>query len=306
MVATTLNGVLLTGDHASRPAASAVAKGTLYRCTTHSLVYQSDGSSWSTWASLAGTGLSDPMTTRGDIIIRNASNVTARLGRGSANQVLTSDGTDVAWAAASGGSATDPTIPSGGTLYDGSSTSGWTSFGTPDTFDANTTAPGCLYVSKNSIGNNLVGAYRATGTFPKTYTMKLADALFFNQYNAAGIIFAEASPGKLHQWGIVKDHTASGFAFMQRYAWTNPTSASANTDYPNNAQPSLPARTPIWLRLIIASSTDVTFQMSMGGFIYKTFAASVNPGFTIGNFGFGMSAFNAIPMSMAVDWIHES
>ena len=29
-------------------------------------------------------GLSDPMTTRGDIIIRNASNVTARLGRGSA------------------------------------------------------------------------------------------------------------------------------------------------------------------------------------------------------------------------------
>ncbi len=49
-------------------------------------------------------GISDPMTTRGDIIIRNASNVTARLGRGSASQVLTSDGTDVAWAAPGGGS----------------------------------------------------------------------------------------------------------------------------------------------------------------------------------------------------------
>lgn len=52
-----------------------------------------------------GTGdIVDPMTTRGDIIIRNASNVTARLGRGTVGQVLTSDGTDIAWAAGGGGS----------------------------------------------------------------------------------------------------------------------------------------------------------------------------------------------------------
>jgi len=53
-----------------------------------------------------GTGLTDPMTTRGDIIVRNASNVTARLGRGSATHVLTSDGTDIGWAAPSGGGFT--------------------------------------------------------------------------------------------------------------------------------------------------------------------------------------------------------
>lgn len=46
--------------------------------------------------------LADPMTTRGDIIIRNTSNVTARLPIGTATYVLTSDGTDVAWAAPSG------------------------------------------------------------------------------------------------------------------------------------------------------------------------------------------------------------
>lgn len=44
-----------TGIHASRPAASAVGSGGLYSCTTHSLVYQTDGSSWTTWATL-GTG----------------------------------------------------------------------------------------------------------------------------------------------------------------------------------------------------------------------------------------------------------
>jgi hypothetical protein len=43
--------VLDTGDHASRPAASTAA-GMLYSCSDHSLVYQSDGSSWTTWATL--------------------------------------------------------------------------------------------------------------------------------------------------------------------------------------------------------------------------------------------------------------
>jgi hypothetical protein len=53
-MALTLPGVLLTGDHASRPAAGDVAKGCLYSCTTSGHpIYQSDGSSWSTWRSSA-------------------------------------------------------------------------------------------------------------------------------------------------------------------------------------------------------------------------------------------------------------
>ncbi len=46
-----------------------------------------------------GSGLTDPMTTRSDIIVRNASNVTARLAVGAtANMALRSDGTDVGYA----------------------------------------------------------------------------------------------------------------------------------------------------------------------------------------------------------------
>jgi hypothetical protein len=105
MASTTLDGVLLKGVAASRPAANAVAKGTIYSATDTGAITQSDGvSTWSTFATISA-GFSDPMTTRGDIIVRNASNVTARLGRGSAAQVLTSDGTDVAWSAAGGGGA---------------------------------------------------------------------------------------------------------------------------------------------------------------------------------------------------------
>ena len=50
------------------------------------------------------TGLSDPMTTRGDVVIRDATNTTARLAVGANTYVLTSDGTDIAWAAAGSGS----------------------------------------------------------------------------------------------------------------------------------------------------------------------------------------------------------
>lgn len=50
-------GHLLTGTHAARPAASAVPEGTLYSCTDHSLIYQSDTATWATWLT-AGTSVS--------------------------------------------------------------------------------------------------------------------------------------------------------------------------------------------------------------------------------------------------------
>lgn len=55
MAEITIPGMFLTGDHASRPAATAVGGGALYACSTHALIYQSDGASWTTWADLSGT-----------------------------------------------------------------------------------------------------------------------------------------------------------------------------------------------------------------------------------------------------------
>lgn len=54
-MAATVAGILLVGDHASRPLATAVVAGTLYSCTDHDLIYQSDGATWSTWADLTGS-----------------------------------------------------------------------------------------------------------------------------------------------------------------------------------------------------------------------------------------------------------
>lgn len=69
-------------------------------------VLKTDGSLALGWA----TALTDPMTTRGDIIIRNTSNVTDRLAVGAASTVLTSDGTDPSWTTVSSAMITNDTI----------------------------------------------------------------------------------------------------------------------------------------------------------------------------------------------------
>jgi hypothetical protein len=62
MATITIPGMFLTGTHAARPAATAVGTGSLYSCSTHSLIYQSNGATWSTWATLAGTGAPGEVT----------------------------------------------------------------------------------------------------------------------------------------------------------------------------------------------------------------------------------------------------
>ena len=111
MASTTLPGVLLTGNHAGRPAATAVGTGALYSCTTHGLVYQSDGASWSTWATLGGTETlpATIIDAKGDLIGGTAADTAARLAVGSNGQVLTADSaetTGMKWAAASAGGLT--------------------------------------------------------------------------------------------------------------------------------------------------------------------------------------------------------
>lgn len=60
-MAATVAGILLTGNHASRPS-SGVSVGTLYSCTTHSKIYQTSdtGSTWADWATLGTSGAYSP------------------------------------------------------------------------------------------------------------------------------------------------------------------------------------------------------------------------------------------------------
>lgn len=101
MADTTLPGLLDVGTHAARPAASAVGSGGLYSCTDHSLVYQTDGANWTTWASLAGTGsvATDAIwDAAGDLAVGTGANTAARVGIGASNgMILQRSAGAVAW-----------------------------------------------------------------------------------------------------------------------------------------------------------------------------------------------------------------
>jgi hypothetical protein len=86
---TTTKGDILVDDGAGLVRVGVGANGEVLEADSA----QATGVKWAVPAS----GFADPMTTRGDVIFRNSSNITARLGRGTANQLLHSDGTDIAW-----------------------------------------------------------------------------------------------------------------------------------------------------------------------------------------------------------------
>jgi hypothetical protein len=48
VAAATVPGIHQAGNHSSRPSATTVTAGALYFCSTHALIYQSDGTTWST------------------------------------------------------------------------------------------------------------------------------------------------------------------------------------------------------------------------------------------------------------------
>lgn len=94
MAVTRLADHLVGGTHAARPVATAVPVGTLYSCTDHSLIYQSDGATWSTYATLGAS----PLTTKGDLYAYSTAN--ARLAVGSNGYTLVADSSatpGVAW-----------------------------------------------------------------------------------------------------------------------------------------------------------------------------------------------------------------
>lgn len=174
MATTRFTDHLLAGDHTSRPAFGDVPQGTLYACSDHDLIYQSDGSTaWSTWADVGGTGGSGDVAT--DSIWTTAGMVAVATGTATATEQWP-PGHEFDYAAIT--SAVNPTATSEATAntvvtgnavtYDGS-TDVWVEFfshnSRPATDASGRTMTFWLYDGSSSIGSiGLVGTPAANGS----------------------------------------------------------------------------------------------------------------------------------------------
>ncbi len=164
------------------------------------------------WATPASGGMTDPMTTRGDIIIKDASNATARLPIGTSGQVLGSDGTDVAWTTTPGGAIPALTLePTGFTVPEDVIVS----------YDQTTTTKVTLTGTVNAYWRGTKIAALVTGwTSPAltdTYAVPAANTTYFLYYNGTDFIWSDTAwPFDAVQISTVRYGPSAVFSFCLR------------------------------------------------------------------------------------------
>jgi len=177
--------------------------------------------------------------------------------------------------------------------------SGWTQLGTLDTVNA-TDFPSHLHLVRNSVDSAAIDAiYKAAPATPFTVTTLLADMLFEQQYNFAGLVIGDGAPGKMMTAGV---WYVGGAPYCNPSVWTNRTTRSANTDVANTYI----WTAPVYLRMVVNSITSVHFDTSKDGKVWRRAASAYNPGLSgsvavVGLFQGGWTA--GIKAESVFDWI---
>jgi hypothetical protein len=193
-------------------------------------------------------------------------------------------------------------VPASPSAYDDefNTLSGWTTLGALDTLNA-TDVPSHVHLAKTTSGIRIDGIYKACPSLPFTVTAHLTDQLCWTNYQQAGIMLGEASPGKLLVFGG-RFHTSFGGFVWEYSTWTNNTTHVADADTYQGAV----YKGARFLRFVVHSSTNVDILVSEGGRSWAPLYTAVNPGFTIGSVGLHLYGYSGATVESFVDWIRFS
>jgi hypothetical protein len=175
---------------------------------------------------------------------------------------------------------------------------GWTTLGTLDGLNTNSTVKSHLYLKKSATASTRIdGIYKAKSP-AFTVTAKVSDHTVRATFSRVGIFIGEATPGKIETMGFVWANTTMQAEVL---AMTNPTTFSSTV---SGTDVRVALQVPVFLRVVVTSSTDVTYQFSIGGTMWRSVVTSRNPGFTVGSAGLFVNPQNASnDVEATFDWI---
>lgn len=228
---------ILSGTHAARPAATAVPVGTIYACSDHDLIYQSDGAVWATWLSPSTVGALDDLS---DVDLTSTPPV---LGDN-----LTYDGADWVPQAPAGGGGTeralvDPTGLSRSWVNQGSAT---------ETVNG---AAISLHAPANAADSFRIREW-AVASKPYSKIFHILPSLISSvTYPSVGVGWRESGSGKLAT--VVRQGDGALSWYLSKY--TNETTWSAH-------YLTLASTAPMnWIRLSDAAAGNRTVEVSADG-----------------------------------------
>lgn len=220
------------GSRATQPAASAVVVGALYFVTDEGKTERSTGSAWqdctdtttaAAHALLGSTEHNDTLTgsvARGDVIVGNSTPKWARVAKGSSGQVLTSDGTDVAWATPAVGTSARGAVDPFSACY------------IKDDFQFGGLGSTAIGQLKWTLSGGTALGIASTANHPGVYSVQIASGLcaFSSDFGTGLSIcrFADSFDNyMIAQPGAVNANVTFRFGFFE-------SGASATNDPPNN------------------------------------------------------------------------
>lgn len=277
---------------------------------------------------------------KGDLAGGTGANTAARLAVGTNGQVLTADSaetTGLKWAAGGSGAPTTakylttaadaglsaeivipglagspdklPTSPSAGDdEFDTTDTTdpmtGWTTLGILDGLNINSHTLSHLYLKKAANANTRVDGIYKAATVPFTITAKVSAHTVRADYSRAGIFIGAATPGDIETCGLVHSGIHYQGEVLDMAAPTTLTATIAAVSFFATSAVGAARALPWYFRIIVASSTDVTYQISYDGVFWYSLIANRNPGFTVGSAGLFVNPQNGTTDVEAIfDWV---
>lgn len=172
--------------------------------------------------------------------------------------------------------------------FDGLSSVTWSNGPTaPTTWDRDTTSPGRGYLRANGSGSAFVSVLQNVPSAPFTIVTRVNSNRRGGSNLGLGIVLGPASPttgSKILWFGPNYNGGSQVWQRLLYNSWSTSSFVGAQTVNAFNNWDG-----PLWIKVVATTTTNIAIYVSTDGEIWTLVESGLNPGFTVGVMGIGMS-----------------